>query len=92
MTDMELVLNMLAEVTTKNLSQVRQPETFDESKEIAQAGGKTAGRARKDIEKQLGQSVISPLNAQDKPSLVVSKDETELLQDSAEAEQDNNRG
>lgn len=92
MTDMELVLNMLAEVTTKNLSQVRQPETFDESKEIAQAGGKTAGRARKDIEKQLGQSVISPLNAQDKPALVVSKDETELLQDSAEAEQDLNRG
>ena len=92
MTDMELVLNMLAEVTTKSISQARQPETFDESKEIAQAGGKTAGRAREDIEKQLGQSVISPLNAHDKPALVVSKDETELLQDSAEAEQDNNRG
>ena len=76
MTDMELVLNMLAEVTTKNLSQVNNPDTFEESRSIAKRGGKVAKRTREDIEKQLGQSVISPLNAHDKPLLVTSKDET----------------
>lgn len=75
MTDMELVLNMLAEVTTKSISQARQPDTFDESKEIAQEGGGVAKNARLEIEQRTGQSVISPLNAQNKPSLVISKDD-----------------
>lgn len=71
MTNIELVLNMLAEVTTTAISRQEQPETFDESKRIAHRGGSVAKNARMDIESQLGQSVISPLNASDKPALEI---------------------
>ena len=71
MTNIELVLNMLAEVTTTAISRQEQPETFDESKAVARRGGKVAKNAREDIETQLGQSVISPLNASDKPALEI---------------------
>lgn len=71
MTNIELVLNMLAEVTTTALSKQEQPETFTESKQIAKRGGGVAKNARKDIETQLGKSVISPLNATDKPALEI---------------------
>jgi len=69
MTDLELVLNMLAEVTTTTFSKQEQPQTFEESKQIAKRGGKVAGNARKDIEKQIGHSVISPINANKKELL-----------------------
>lgn len=69
MTDIELVLNMLAEVSTKAISQARKPETFLESKQIAKEGGNIAGETRVNIEKRVGGSVISSLNANDKPSL-----------------------
>lgn len=71
MTNIELVLNMLAEVTTTAISRREQPETFDENKAVARRGGKVAKNARTDIEVQLGQSVISPLNASDKPALEI---------------------
>ncbi|MCM1194400.1 MAG: Bro-N domain-containing protein [Firmicutes bacterium] len=71
MTNIELVLNMLAEVTTTAISRREQPETFTESKMIAKRGGTVAKNARTDIEQQLGQSVISPLNAADKPALEI---------------------
>lgn len=71
MTDIELVLNMLAEVTTTGLSQNEQPTTFDENKAIAQRGGNIAANARKDYEAQLGRSAISPLNAQNKELLEI---------------------
>lgn len=71
MTNIELVLNMLAEVTTTAISKQEQPQTFDDSKNVARRGGKVAGNARKDIEAQLGQSVISPLNAKDKKALEI---------------------
>lgn len=71
MTNIELVLNMLAEVTTTAISKREQPDTFEESKTIAKRGGKVAKNARTDIESQLGQSIISPLNASDKPALEV---------------------
>ena len=74
MTDVELVLNMLAEVTTTTLSKKEQPDTFEENKKIAQRGGKVAKNTRTDIERQLGQSVISPINASDKPALETKKD------------------
>ena len=74
MTDVELVLNMLAEVTTTTLSKKEQPDTFEENKKIARRGGKVAKNTRTDIERQLGQSVISPLNASDKPALETKKD------------------
>ena len=69
MTDIELVLNMLAEVSTKAISQARQPDTFSESKQIAREGGSIAGDARENIEKRVGGTVISALNAKDKPAL-----------------------
>ena len=74
MTNIELVLNMLAEVTTTAISKREQPDTFEESKTIAKRGGKVAKNARTDIESQLEQSVISPLNANDKPALEVKTD------------------
>lgn len=75
MTNIELVLNMLAEVTTTALSKQEQPETFAESKQIAKRGGTVAKNTRKDIESQLGTSVISPLNATDKPALEIKNTE-----------------
>ncbi len=71
MTNIELVLNMLAEVTTTAISRQEQPETFEENKSVARRGGKVAKNARTDIETQLGQSVISPLNADNKPALEI---------------------
>lgn len=78
MTNIELVLNMLAEVTTTALSKSKQPETFTESKQIAKEGGNVAKNARMDIEGRLGESVISPLNAKNKPALeITEKDKTD---------------
>lgn len=71
MTNIELVLNMLAEVTTTAISRQEQPGTFDENKAVARRGGKVAKNARTDIESQLGQSVISPLSASDKLALEI---------------------
>ena len=69
MTDIELVLNMLAEVSTKAISQAKQPTTFNQSKHIAREGGSVAGEARENIEKRIGGSVVTSLNAKDKPAL-----------------------
>ena len=71
MTNVELVLNMLAEVTTTAISKSRDPETFEESRQIAVEGGSVAKDARENIEARTGQSVISPLNAKDKKALEV---------------------
>jgi len=73
MTNIELVLNMLAEVTTTNLSKQEQPDTFEKSKEIAKRGGGLAGNTKKEYEKMVGQKVISPLNATNKPLLEIKK-------------------
>ncbi len=62
MTNLELVLNMLAEATTTEISKKENPKTFDESKKIAKDGGSIAGNARVDIEKKIGKSVISDEN------------------------------
>ena len=77
MTDIELVLNMLAEVTTTALSKRKQPETFRENVVVAREGGETASEARQAVEKRLGKNVISPLNASDKPALETKKDNDE---------------
>jgi hypothetical protein len=63
MTNLELVLNMLAETSTTELSKKERPKTFTASKKVARKGGEVAGNARRDLEKKLGNSVISPLNA-----------------------------
>lgn len=65
MTNLELVLNMLAETSTTELSKKQKPKTLLENKKVAKNGGSVAGSARKDLEKKLGESVISPLNAKE---------------------------
>lgn len=65
MSTLELVLNMLAEATTTELSKTEEPETFEENKRVAQRGGSVAGNARKDIEAQTGKPVITSKNAHD---------------------------
>lgn len=77
MTDIELVLNMLAEVTTTALSKRKKPETFRENIVVAREGGETASEARQAVERRLGKNVISPLNASDKPALETKKDNDE---------------
>ena len=71
MTNIELVLNMLAEVTTTAISKSKEPETFSENLQVAKEGGSVAKNARVDIEERIGKSVISPLNAEDKTLLDV---------------------
>ncbi len=63
MTNLELVLNMLAEATTTEISKEKKPENFSESKEIANQGGTIAGNTRKAIEAKTGKKVVTPLNA-----------------------------
>ncbi|NOX65827.1 MAG: Bro-N domain-containing protein [Chlorobi bacterium] len=63
MTNLELILNMLAETSTTEISKEQKPKTFKENKSVAHKGGSVAGNARKDLERKLGRSVISPLNA-----------------------------
>lgn len=65
MTNKELVLNMLAEISTKEISENSTPENFDDHKEIAAQGGEVAKNARLELERKTGKSVISPLNAKD---------------------------
>lgn len=62
-TTLELVLNMLAEATTTEISKQKAPETFSENIDVARAGGKVAGDARKAIESQTGVPVITAKNA-----------------------------
>jgi hypothetical protein len=63
MTNLELVLNMLAETATTEISQKRQPRNFPENKKIAREGGTVAGNARKEIESKTGKKVITSKNA-----------------------------
>lgn len=63
MSNSELVLNMLAELTTKGISENQNPSTMDEHKSVAQQGGEVARNARIDMEKAIGQKVVTPLNA-----------------------------
>ena len=63
MTNTELVLNQLAEISTTEISKATNPKGYDGARTATLSGGKIAANARKDLEKQLGRSVISPLNA-----------------------------
>ena len=72
MTNIELTLNMLAEVTTTALSKQEQPEGFEENKRVAKRGGNFDGDTRKRLEKELNQKVISPLNATNKNALEIN--------------------
>lgn len=59
MTNLELVLNMLAEASTTEISQVQEPETFEANRKVARQGGTVAHKARKEIELRTGKSVIT---------------------------------
>jgi hypothetical protein len=63
MTNTELILNMLAEASTKDISQAVNPKNFEESKTIAKQGGTIAGNARKELEAKTGKKVVTELNA-----------------------------
>ena len=65
MTTLELALNTLAEAATTEISRNQNPQTMDENKRVAQSGGQAAKAARKEVEKQIGHSIISPLKASD---------------------------
>jgi len=63
MTNAELVLNMLAELSTKQISEATDPDTMAEHARVAKQGGEVARNARIELEEKTGQKVISPLNA-----------------------------
>lgn len=71
MSTIEMVLNMLAEATTTELSKVHQPDGFSESQKIARRGGRYAGQVRQDIEKDTGRPVISAQDATQLNAVVV---------------------
>ena len=70
MTDLELVLTMLAEASTTDISKVEQPETFEENMDVARQGGEVAGVARQALEQRTGRPVITSQNAQDFRQLI----------------------
>lgn len=63
MTNTELALNLLAEVSTTELSRMQRPSGYDETKEVTISGGEIAGNARKELEAKLGRTVLSSSNA-----------------------------
>lgn len=79
MTDLELVLTMLAEASTTDISKTAKPQTFEENKQVAKRGGKVAGIARQALEAETGKPVITEKNAIDFQQLV-----TDIVEDAAE--------
>lgn len=73
MTNRELVMNMLAELSTKEISESQNPETFGEHMNVAKQGGEIARNARMELEAKTGRPVVSPLNARE--GLLLNKDE-----------------
>ncbi|MCG1037296.1 BRO-N domain-containing protein [Polaribacter sargassicola] len=65
MSNLELVLNMLAEATTTEISKEKKPKNFAENKKVAKQGGTIAGNTRKQIEEKTGKKIVSKLNAKD---------------------------
>ena len=63
MSTTEIILNMLAETATKDISQQVRPETFEENRQVAKRGGRIAGNARRELEQEIGAPVITPKNA-----------------------------
>ena len=63
MTNTELILNMLAEASAKDISQATEPESFEDSKEVARQGGNVAKVARLELEARTGKKVVSAMAA-----------------------------
>ncbi len=73
MTNLELVLNMLAEATTTEISKEKHPKSFDDSKRIAKQGGTIAGNTRREIEEKTGKRVVTSQNAKQLDKKIPSK-------------------
>ena len=71
MSDTELVLNMLAEASTRDISRVEKPDGFEESREVAKRGGSVAGAARRALEAETSKPVITSQNAAQLGTLMV---------------------
>ena len=84
MTTTEIILNMLAETATKEISKQENPNTFDENKRIAQRGGKIAGNARMELEKEIGHTVISDKNASEIHSVGLDSVVTNLIENTSQ--------
>lgn len=84
MTTTEIILNMLAETATKEISKQENPNTFDENKKIAQRGGKIAGNARMELEKEIGHTVISDKNASEIHSVGLDSVVTNLIENTSQ--------
>lgn len=76
MSTTELVLNMLAETATKDISRQEQPQGFEENRTVAKRGGRIAGNARRDLEQELGRPVITAQNAAQLNHMVTAMIET----------------
>ena len=74
MDDLELIFSMLGERVTTEISKEEKPDSFNKSKNVAARGGKVAGNARKETEKELRRSIIAKQNYLD-------KENTDLLED-----------
>lgn len=74
MTNIELVLNMLAEVTTTTISRQESPQTFEQNKMVARRGGSVANDAKRRFEEETGQTVVSKLTAKNKNLLEIKRD------------------
>jgi len=74
MDDLELIFTMLGERVTTEISKKEKPDTFSQNKKVARRGGKVAGNARKETEKELGRSVISKQNLLDKDDKLALED------------------
>ena len=83
MTTTEIILNMLAETATKEISKQENPNTCDENKKIAQRGGNIAGNARKELEKEIGHSVISDKNATELHPIEINSVVIDLIEESS---------
>lgn len=88
MSDLELVLNMLAEATTTQFSKERQPTTFKENIDVAREGGEVAGIARKEIETRGTQPVITSKNAAQLNQVVTDMIESVATEQDDEPDQD----
>ena len=86
MTTTELVLNMLAETSTTDISKEEKPETFSENRDVAKRGGNIAGIARKALEQETGKPVISPKNAAQLNRVV-----TDMIEEAAEIVSDDKK-
>ena len=90
MSDLELVLNMLAEASTTSISRAERPEGLEENRKVARRGGRIAGNARRDLEQETGTPVVTAENAQTLQQLVTGavEDSAALAEGAEDTEKD----